>query len=656
MLLPILYNLKSATFDIISFFSIFTYSCHPTSDKGNNYFRNMKKPVKTGSGIDEINENLWNNRFGNSGEVGIAAAKNLSRAEKAGYSKGIAYAKLNIAAANFYQSKNDIAFKYLTEAFKWFENNKQERGFIRALLIKGNIYESFGNYEKTLNFWLEAFRASREINDRESEGEASSQLGLIYTRLCNFQKALEFFNMGLKIREELGDENAAASSLNRIGMVLRQTKKYEESLKFYFRSLEIRIKNEQKGAIPWTLLGIANTCEDMKRYPEALEYYEQGLVEGDKRCVLQCLMGAGRVHSLLGNGEEAENRLEESLRMAQELKSLVLTAEAHSALASHYELFRQPGKALKSFKKYLKAKESVQSTEVQSKLSNIEVAHAIERSEQEKEIFRLRHVELKEAYDIIDEINKDITASINYASRIQRAILPVAGEIKGLSDKIFVLLIPRDIVSGDFYWFSQVSSKLIISAVDCTGHGVPGALMSMLGHSFLEEIVNNREITDASTILDELSKEVRRALRQKGERNEAKDGMDISLCVIDKKQNSLQYAGAHNNLYLVRNNELIEYNADRMPIGYYDDPDKRFSNHNIITLPGDIIYMYSDGYADQFGGPNVKKFKYANLKSVILEIHQKPLKEQKKILEKRFYDWKGNNPQTDDVLVMGLKL
>jgi serine phosphatase RsbU (regulator of sigma subunit) len=616
----------------------------------------MKKPVKMESAIDVLNEKLWNKRFGNSGEIAVEAARNLSRAEKTNYPRGIAYAKLNIAAASFYQSKNDIALKNLTEAFKWFDNNKQEKGYIRALLIRGNIHESFGDYEKTLNFWLDAFKASKEIHDRESEGEASSQLGLIYTRLCNFQKALEYFNMGLKIREELGDENGAASSLNRIGMVLRQTKKYDESLGYYFRSLEIRKKNKQKGAIPWTLLGIANTFEEMKRYPESLEYYEQGLVKGDKRCVLQCLMGAGRVHSLLGNGAEAEEKLEESLRMAQELKSLVLISEAYSALAAHYELFKQPGKALKSFKKYLKAKECVQSTEVQSKLSNIEVAHAIEKSEQEKEIFRLRHVELKEAYDIIDEINKDLTASINYASRIQRAILPEVSEIKGLKENIFILLIPRDIVSGDFYWFSQIKNKLIITAVDCTGHGVPGALMSMLGHSFLEEIVNNREITDAANILDELSNEVKRALRQKGEREEAKDGMDISLCVIDREHNSLQYSGAHNNLYLVRNNELIEYNADRMPIGYYDDSGKRFSNHEIATMPGDIIYMFSDGYADQFGGLNNKKFKYSSLKSLIIENCKKPLKEQKKILESRFFDWRGSHSQTDDVLVMGIKL
>lgn len=606
--------------------------------------------------IDAINDSLWKSRFDNSVKVANDAVKILKKAEIARYLRGMAYARLNIAAGNFLQSKNDIALKNLTESFQWFENNKKEKGYVRALLLKGNIHESFGDYEKTLNFWLEAYKTSVEISDIESEGESCSQLGLIYSRLCNFQKALEYFNKGLKIREELGDENAVASSLNRIGMVLRQTKKYEESLEYYFRSLEIRKKNKQVSAIPWTLLGIANTYEDMKRYPESLDYYEEGMKGGDKRCTLQCMMGAGRVYSQTGDATHAEKRLEQSLLMARELNSMVLIADAYSSLAAHYELFKKPDKALKSFKQYLKARETFQSNEVQSKLSNIEVAHAIEKSEQEKEIFRLRHVELKSAYDLIEEKNRDITASINYASRIQRAMLPGPSDIKGLSSKSFILYLPKDIVSGDFYWFTRISGKLIIVAGDCTGHGVPGALMSMLGISFLEEIVNEREITESGQILNELRKEVQRALHQKGTKEEAKDGMDIALCVIDRSKKMVQYSGAYNSLYLIRNEELLEYPADRMPIGIFDLSDKSFTSQDFPYLPNDIIYMFSDGYADQFGGPNSKKFKYSALKELLIKIHNLPHKEQKKILESEFLKWKGANPQTDDVLIMGLRL
>jgi serine phosphatase RsbU (regulator of sigma subunit) len=616
----------------------------------------MKKSIDPELQIDDENENLWSNRFDKPAFVASEAMKLLARAEKYAYPKGIAYAKLNIAAGNFLQSKNDIALKYLSETFQWFENNKQEKGYVNALLFKGNIYESFGDYEKTLNLWLEAYKVSRETGDRESEGEACNQLGLIYSRLCNFPKALEFFNKGLKIREELGDENAVASSLNRIGMVCRQTKNYIGSLEFYFRSLEIRRRNNQVSAIPWTLLGIASTYEEMKRYPEALENYEMGILGGDKRCTTQCVMGAGRVHSLMGNGDLAEKRLEESLNMARELNSLALIADAHSALASHYELFSKSDKALASFKQFLQSKELLNSSEVQSRLSNIEVAHAVEKSEQEKEIYRLRHVELKKAYDIIEEINRDMTASINYASRIQRAILPDPASIKGLSEKLFILYMPKDIVSGDFYWFAREERKLVIVAADCTGHGVPGALMSMLGISFLEEIINFRKITGSGQILNELRKEVKRALHQKGSGEEQKDGMDICLCVIDDDKNRLEYSGAYNNLYLIRNCELIEYPADRMPIGIFDRSDTLFRTNEIPVSPGDILYMFSDGFADQFGGPDNKKFKYSHLKELLIAIHDLPLIEQKKKLEKAFFEWKGDNYQLDDVLLMGYKI
>jgi serine phosphatase RsbU (regulator of sigma subunit) len=608
------------------------------------------------SAIDKSNESVWQKRYSGAQSVISKASELAQKSVKFKYQKGIAEAKLNLAALSFYTSDNRSALRHLSEAFRWFENNTTERGYIRALLIKGNIYESFGDYENTLEFWLEALKVSKEINDVESEGEACSQLGLIYTRLCNFPKALEFFNRGLKIREDLNDENAVASSLNRIGMVLRQTKKYEESLGYYFRSLGIRKRNKQFAAIPWTLLGIGNTYEDMKKYQEAAEHYELGLASTDKRCKCQCLMGSGRVFSRLGEDKRAEERLEESLKLATELKSNMLISEAYAALAGHFEQNKKFDRALRYFKKYLRSKEAFQSSEVQSKLSNIEVAHAVERSENEKEIYRLRNVELKKAYDLIEEKNHDITASINYASRIQRALLPNPKDIKGLEEKIFILYIPRDIVSGDFYWFCKTDNKLILVAADCTGHGVPGALMSMLGLSFLDEIVLTDCITDPGQILDKLSREVVRSLRQKGGQDDTKDGMDISVCVIDKIQNHLQFAGAYNNLYLVRRGELTEYTADRMPIGYNSDPDRKFSTHTINTETGDLIYMHSDGYADQFGGKDHKKFKSANLKNLLLDLHKLPMKEQKNRLEKKFIEWRGHDGQTDDVMIVGYRI
>ncbi len=616
----------------------------------------MNISLKQQALIDEQNIKLWNNRFGDSIAVSKKALTVLKKAEKINYEKGASYARLNIAAGNFLQSKNEIAAEYLSYAFLWFENNKTEPGYVRSLLLKGNIFESFGEYEKTLQLWLEAYNITQDILDREAEGEACSQLGLIYSRLYNFKKSLEFFEKGHKIREELGDENGAASILNRIGMVLRQIKKYDESLKYYLKSLEIRIKNKQLSAIPWTLLGIASTYEEQEKYKEALSYFEQGSKGGDKRCMLQCIMGSGRILSITGHPVKAKKRLEESLKIAMELRAMSLVADAYSALANHYEKINDPANALTYHKLYYKTRESIQSDESQNKLRNIEIAHAVEKSEQEKEIYRLRNIELKAAYDIIEENNKEITASINYASRIQKAILPAPEEIEGLDDNYFILFKPKDIVSGDFYWFNSIADKLFVVAGDCTGHGVPGALMSMLGISFLEEIVNYRKITESGRILDELRKEVQNALRQKGSKQEAKDGMDISLCVIDRSKKMLQYSGAYNNLYLIRNDELIEFPADRMPIAVFDMTSESFKTNNIEIRKNDILYMLSDGYADQFGGPNNKKYKYATLKSFLLSIHKLPMPKQQQKLDEEFLSWKGTKNQTDDVVIVGMKI
>jgi serine phosphatase RsbU (regulator of sigma subunit) len=616
----------------------------------------MKNKGKTESIIDDINNRLWNNRYEDSVTALSEVSSVLTEAEKIMYEKGMAYARLNIAAFNFLRSNNDAASENLSKALIWFSQHSAEPGYSRALNLSGNLHESFGDYEKALRFCLQSLDLSAGMNDQESEAETCSQLGLIYTRLNNYPKALEYYNTSLKIREKMNDVSGMASSFNRIGMVMRLTREYEESLKFYNQSLEIRIRNNYSTSVPWTLLGIASTYEEMQQYPKALEFYEKGMIGGDKRCTLQCILGSGRILSALGNSIKAEERLVQSLKMAQDLRASSIVAEAYLGLANHFERSGHTENALKSYKLYHKEKESIQSDETKNMLRNIEISHAVEKSEHEKEIYRLKNIELRKAYDIIEENHKEITSSINYASRIQKALLPDFSEIEELGRNCFILYMPKDVVSGDFYWFKRTGDKLIAVAGDCTGHGVPGALMSMLGISFLEDIVNCRKVAESARILNELSKQVQRVLHQKGEIGEARDGMDISICVIDLKSNFIQYSGAYNNLYLIHNDEMFEYKADRMPIGIFDLPGKKFSTHNIISQSGDLIYMFSDGYSDQFGGDDSKKYKSSNLKSFLLKIHKLSLPDQRDALEKEFRSWKGNNSQIDDVMILGLKI
>lgn len=256
---------------------------------------------------------------------------------------------------------------------------------------------------------------------------------------------------------------------------------------------------------------------------------------------------------------------------------------------------------------------------------------------------------------VLEIQKREIEDSIRYARRIQSAVIPSEKDCINLLTDAFVLFRPLNIVSGDFYWISQVGNKIIFTAADCTGHGVPGAFMSMLGVAFLNEIVNKDKITEPDLILNNLRAKVIQALQQQGISGEARDGMDIAIVTIDKTENKLAYAGAYNPLIMIHNGEIIETAGDKMPIGIYENM-APFQRHELDINTGDVFYMSSDGYEDQFGGPDGKKFKAKQFKQLLLEIHNQPMEKQKEILEKRFEEWKGDLPQIDDVVVIGLKI
>jgi serine phosphatase RsbU (regulator of sigma subunit) len=251
---------------------------------------------------------------------------------------------------------------------------------------------------------------------------------------------------------------------------------------------------------------------------------------------------------------------------------------------------------------------------------------------------------------------RNITSSIEYAKRIQTAVLPPVDYLDECMPEYFVLFKPRDIVSGDFYWISQKDDKIIVAAVDCTGHGVPGAFVSMLGVAFLNEIISKQEIIKPDMILNNLRKQVKKALRQSGKINEPSDGMDMALCVIDIKKMELQYAGAYTPLYLIRNKEITKLKADRMPVGIYIVEKDSFTNHLLKIQPRDVIYLFSDGYVDQFGGKMGGKFKYHRFRKLLLEIQDKSMDEQKNILDTTIEKWRGDLEQIDDILIVGFRM
>ena len=269
---------------------------------------------------------------------------------------------------------------------------------------------------------------------------------------------------------------------------------------------------------------------------------------------------------------------------------------------------------------------------------------------------QILETKVKERTAQIEAQKQEITSSIEYASRIQRALLPEDLHFKNNFSDYFIIFKPRDIVSGDFYWIGEDEKRFFFTVADCTGHGVPGAFMSTLGISTLDEIITNNQNLNANDVLNLLREKVKTSLHQTGKEGEAADGMDVAFCTLHKNKKLLEYSGAYNPLFIFQGGKLKEYKADRMPIGIYYGEKGSFTNYEINIQKGDIIYIFSDGFVDQFGGPKGSKYMKHNLKKLLAEIHHKPMDEQRRILEHEFAEWMGTGNQIDDVTILGVKI
>ena len=266
-----------------------------------------------------------------------------------------------------------------------------------------------------------------------------------------------------------------------------------------------------------------------------------------------------------------------------------------------------------------------------------------------------RTIKIEKQKEEIEDQKKHIMDSIYYARRIQNAILPSFGYINQHLKNYFVFYLPKDIVSGDFYWVHETDGLFMVAAVDCTGHGVPGAFMSIVGFNQLNYAVTVKKARSAGLILDELNQGVITTLNENTGTGSIKDGMDLSLCVLNMQANKAEFAGANNPLILIRDNNIIKYKGDRFPIGAFEGRSlQRFSNTGIDLKKGDCLYLFSDGFADQFGGPENKKFMSRRFQELLLEIHSRPVDVQKELLISKLQEWKGNNEQVDDILVIGI--
>lgn len=327
----------------------------------------------------------------------------------------------------------------------------------------------------------------------------------------------------------------------------------------------------------------------------------------------------------------------------------------NNEITSLSEQFNIMIEQLESYYNELEQKVKDRTAEIQVQKEEIEAQR--DSIQEQRNILSDINKSLQKAYLEIEEQKKHIEDSIHYAKRIQNAILPPDDYVEKVIPDAFILYKPKDIVSGDFYWVSNSEDKVIVAAVDCTGHGVPGAFMSIVGNNQLNYAINVLGLEKPDEILNNVNEGVTRALRQTRITSSVKDGMDIALVAIDKKAKKLEYAGAYNPLYLMRGNELVQVKADKFPVGgFMGEKLRNFTLHEFEIAENDMIYIFSDGYADQFGGPEYSKFLVKRFRDLIEKIHQEPVGIQKEILNQILEDWRGDTPQIDDILVIGIRL
>ncbi|MCK5823012.1 MAG: tetratricopeptide repeat protein [Bacteroidales bacterium] len=669
----------------------------------------------------------------------IEYTKALSIYEKIDDKQQIVKLLNNIGMLYHYQGEYDKAFNYYTKCVKASKKIGDEKRIADTYNNIGGVYSDQDNYDKALEYYFKSLQISEESKDKLMITRTYDNIGGIYQEQDKYDKALEYFYKSLKIEKEINDKRGIAATNNNISQILQIKKKYEEAIELNLESINIYKEiGDKKGIVIsnniigniYTTIAKNNFEQNHKdsliiECKKALSYFFNSIdlnkVIGSSDELATSYQGIGEVNYFLAHYKTSIFYLLKAKAIGNEIGSPYIIKNSAEMLSKAYAAIHDYTKAYHAHVLFKATQDAIKNEENVRKVTQLGMQYEFDNQIKKREFEQkqkdlaadaeLRRQKIIQVFILfgflvvllfafvvyrsyrrkrkdnklladknnqIEEQKQNITDSILYAKRIQQAILPSKEFVDSVLQKHFILFRPRDIVSGDYYWLAQKKNKIIVAAADCTGHGVPGAFMSMLGVSFLNEIVKNNNITQPNLILNNLREHVKRTLSQTGKQNEAKDGMDMAICVIDIENNSLEFSGAYNSLYVIRScNDLLIHNeteqpasllsednkyglfevkADRMPVGIYLKEKESFTNNIIKINKGDSLYIFSDGFSDQFGGEKGSKFKSKKFKQLLLSIQNYSMDKQKELLNTTIDNWRGDIEQIDDILVFGLKI
>lgn len=575
----------------------------------------------------------------------------------------------NVALVFKSQKSYAKSLDYSKRALQLFEELGNKKGMSNSLNNIGNVLLLMNDTSNIFNYYKKALEINKEMGDKYGMSATLTNMGNYYLVMGKYDKVLNYYNKALDIKKEIADNYGITllyvnisdlyiSLTDSAALTLNQEETY---LNLAIENAKIAMKQaKEMKIIPWINSAARTLMVSYKKQgniAKSLEYSEIYIKSQDEMFSNEKTQAMAEVEAQFENEKkqllidkmESEKERDQQIINAQKAENkrqllLLISAIVGFIMIAVFLFF--VSRMLKQ-KRKAHALLAIQHAEILQQKEEIE--------SQRDEISGQRDVLLEQKAQI--EIQqKEITDSITYARSIQRALLPIPKQPQFPFEN-FLLFKPKDIISGDFYWTTRIQSLQIIAVADCTGHGVPGSLMSMLGISFLNEIVRKKEVVSTHQILELLRTAVIDALQQSGTIGEQQDGMDICVCVIDTDTLQMQYSGANNPLYFLPKSDgiLQILKPDKMPIGIHARMDS-FTSQNVQLRSGDILYLCSDGYADQLGGVNYKKFSLKKYKELISEIYSYPLETQKQKLDFAFNQWMGKFKQTDDITILGIKV
>lgn len=672
--------------------------------------------------INRLNETATDSLFSNAEKTRSYALIAYKHSKKIEYADGEIHSLRSIIKSSVVLSEFDSARVYVNKLQVRMKRVTSPKLLTNSYETIGNFYDYQGKYDEAVNYYLKAIQIAKK-KDESIANLSYHNLGLIYKKLNNFEKAYFYQKKARTLARKSNNLEVLASSLNNLGILKKGEKKYQEAINFYEEGLIIA-KKLGDPRLEGALLGnISNVYFEMGNSEKGMYYFEQSLdwVKRTKSYYELAMSYNNFAYNLIDM-----NRLDEAARIADTALEYSLICNSHEFIMESYLVKAELNYQLGNYKEAYNAvsnafayKDSMNLVSLSDKITDLQgaferkevaIKDSLARLEIMKERKRDQQLNNEKVWFrdvllgvalfilglvaigavllfrsnrkviakniIVEKQHKEITDSINYAQRIQSAMISNDEAWKQISPHRSIFFKPKDVVSGDFYWahFNLEKKLAIWSVADCTGHGVPGAFMSVLGSSFLTDIIVDDGETDPAKILNLLRKKVISSLTNEGE-DQPKDGMDLGLCVWEKDTNILHFAGANNPLYILRRKEnasqhnferfidlpeqnsiLIEVPPNKMPIGSYVGNESPFSSVTLPLFLGDTLILSTDGFADQFGGENGKKLKSRPFKEFLLSIQDSSMAEQSHLIKKQFEDWQGTYEQLDDVCVVGIRI